>query len=123
VSLSTQFEGMLADLGHPRVAIVGDVIMDRYVIGEVSRISPEAPIPILGARTSELRLPGDSISSAPQPARAARIAAVVIHFTDFIFSSPGVLLFSGRQVSYGKIAILFPSRIHIPFTVTFEFAD
>jgi hypothetical protein len=31
--------------------------------------------------------PGDSISSAPHPARAATIAAVLIHFTDFIFIS------------------------------------
>ena len=27
--------------------VIGDVILDRYVIGEVSRISPEAPVPVL----------------------------------------------------------------------------
>lgn len=30
-----------------RVLVAGDVMLDRYVVGEVSRISPEAPVPIL----------------------------------------------------------------------------
>ncbi len=45
-------------LGSPRVLIVGDLILDRYVTGEVSRISPEAPIPILAARVTDQRLGG-----------------------------------------------------------------
>ncbi len=45
-------------LGAPRVLIVGDLILDRYLTGEVSRISPEAPIPVLAARHAEERLGG-----------------------------------------------------------------
>ncbi len=30
-----------------RVLVVGDVILDRYIIGSVSRISPEAPVPVV----------------------------------------------------------------------------
>jgi D-beta-D-heptose 7-phosphate kinase / D-beta-D-heptose 1-phosphate adenosyltransferase len=40
--------------GHT-VLVLGDVMLDRYVAGEVSRISPEAPIPVLrvtGSRTT-----------------------------------------------------------------------
>ena len=32
---------------RPRILLVGDVMFDRYVWGDVERISPEAPIPIL----------------------------------------------------------------------------
>ena len=32
------------------MACVGDLMLDRYVYGEVSRISPEAPIPVLARR-------------------------------------------------------------------------
>ena len=32
------------------ILVVGDVMLDRYVIGEVSRISPEAPVPVLKVR-------------------------------------------------------------------------
>ncbi|MEO6829882.1 MAG: PfkB family carbohydrate kinase, partial [Acidobacteriaceae bacterium] len=30
-----------------RVLVVGDLMLDQYVWGEVSRISPEAPVPVL----------------------------------------------------------------------------
>jgi D-beta-D-heptose 7-phosphate kinase/D-beta-D-heptose 1-phosphate adenosyltransferase len=32
------------------VLVIGDVMLDRYVIGEVSRISPEAPVPVLAVQ-------------------------------------------------------------------------
>jgi len=41
-----------------RILVVGDVILDEYVMGEVSRISPEAPIPILRETSRRHRLGG-----------------------------------------------------------------
>jgi D-beta-D-heptose 7-phosphate kinase / D-beta-D-heptose 1-phosphate adenosyltransferase len=35
--------------GHPQVLVVGDLMLDKYVWGEVERISPEAPVPVLRA--------------------------------------------------------------------------
>lgn len=49
---------LLAGIGSPRVLIVGDLMLDRYVNGEVSRISPEAPIAVLAARRAEEKLGG-----------------------------------------------------------------
>jgi D-beta-D-heptose 7-phosphate kinase/D-beta-D-heptose 1-phosphate adenosyltransferase len=40
-----------------RVACVGDLMVDRFVYGDVSRVSPEAPVPVL-ARTRELVMLG-----------------------------------------------------------------
>jgi D-beta-D-heptose 7-phosphate kinase/D-beta-D-heptose 1-phosphate adenosyltransferase len=39
----------LLESGFPKikVLVVGDLMLDRYVIGEVDRISPEAPVPVL----------------------------------------------------------------------------
>ena len=34
---------------HPRVLVVGDVMLDQYIWGEVERISPEAPVPVVRA--------------------------------------------------------------------------
>ena len=45
-------------LTTPRILIVGDLILDSYLTGDVERISPEAPIPVLRARHSEDRLGG-----------------------------------------------------------------
>lgn len=41
-----------------RVLVVGDVMLDRFVYGEVSRISPEAPIPVLKVTRKEEMLGG-----------------------------------------------------------------
>lgn len=61
-------------LGQPRVVILGDLIIDRYVSGEVSRISPEAPIPVLAARSNELRLGGAGNVAANLVAMDARVS-------------------------------------------------
>jgi D-beta-D-heptose 7-phosphate kinase/D-beta-D-heptose 1-phosphate adenosyltransferase len=53
-----ELETILSKRGHPRVLIVGDLILDAYVTGEVARISPEAPIPVLTAKRREERLGG-----------------------------------------------------------------
>lgn len=42
-----------------RVACVGDLMVDRYVYGEVTRLSPEAPVPVL-TRSRELMMLGAS---------------------------------------------------------------
>lgn len=41
-----------------RILVVGDVMLDRYWFGEVSRISPEAPVPVVRVERQEERLGG-----------------------------------------------------------------
>lgn len=43
---------------HQRVLVIGDVMIDAYLRGKVSRISPEAPVPIVNLEKSEDRLGG-----------------------------------------------------------------
>jgi D-beta-D-heptose 7-phosphate kinase / D-beta-D-heptose 1-phosphate adenosyltransferase len=43
--------------GHTSALVVGDVMLDRYVYGDVERISPEAPVPVL-AIEREVAFPG-----------------------------------------------------------------
>jgi D-beta-D-heptose 7-phosphate kinase/D-beta-D-heptose 1-phosphate adenosyltransferase len=72
------YETLVERLGHPRVLIVGDLILDRYVSGDVTRISPEAPIPILTARRSEERLGGAGNVAANLVAMQAKVDVVGI---------------------------------------------
>jgi D-beta-D-heptose 7-phosphate kinase/D-beta-D-heptose 1-phosphate adenosyltransferase len=44
-------------LSRASVLVVGDAMLDRYVYGEVTRVSPEAPVPILTV-TREVAMPG-----------------------------------------------------------------
>ena len=54
---------MLPDLSAVRVLVVGDVMLDRYWFGEVSRISPEAPVPVVRVTRNEER-PGGAANVA-----------------------------------------------------------
>ena len=45
-------------LQRARVLVVGDAMLDRYLFGDVERISPEAPVPVVRVRREEHRLGG-----------------------------------------------------------------
>ena len=47
-----------SELNKTRILVVGDVMLDRYWFGEVSRISPEAPVPVVRVERCEERLGG-----------------------------------------------------------------
>lgn len=49
---------ILAAARTRRVLILGDVMLDRYLWGEVSRISPEAPVPVVEVSRESVRLGG-----------------------------------------------------------------
>jgi rfaE bifunctional protein kinase chain/domain len=49
---------ILASVGAKRVVVVGDVMVDRYLWGSVSRISPEAPVPVVDVARETSRLGG-----------------------------------------------------------------
>ena len=48
----------LEKIASIRALVVGDLILDRYIWGDVSRISPEAPVPIVDVKRLEDRLGG-----------------------------------------------------------------
>lgn len=41
-----------------RILVIGDVMMDTYVLGKVTRISPEAPVPIISLENEDERIGG-----------------------------------------------------------------
>ena len=45
-------------LGHPRLLVVGDVVLDRYTWGDAERVSQEAPVLLLRTARREARLGG-----------------------------------------------------------------
>jgi rfaE bifunctional protein kinase chain/domain len=46
------------DLSNKKILVVGDVMLDHYVMGEVERISPEAPVPIVHVKYEYMTLGG-----------------------------------------------------------------
>jgi len=56
--LEKRLTDLLAGMNGKRVAVVGDLMLDRYFWGSVSRISPEAPVPVIDLETEQARLGG-----------------------------------------------------------------
>ena len=52
------FDKHLADIAGQTVLCIGDLMLDEFVYGEVSRISPEAPTPVIACKRSELMAGG-----------------------------------------------------------------
>src|SRR6476469_1590368 len=62
----------LPDFSRARVLIAGDVMLDRYWFGDVSRISPEAPVPVVHVKRTEERPGGAANVSRNVTALGAR---------------------------------------------------
>ncbi len=52
------FDKHLADIADQTVLCIGDLMLDEFVYGEVTRISPEAPAPVIAAKRSETMIGG-----------------------------------------------------------------
>ena len=49
---------LFASFGSKRIAVIGDLMLDVYLWGQVTRISPEAPVPVVNVKKREARLGG-----------------------------------------------------------------
>lgn len=54
---------LMAKFPRQRILVVGDLMLDHYILGQVSRISPEAPVPVLHV-AREQSVPGGSANVA-----------------------------------------------------------
>src|SRR3989338_1901089 len=54
---------IIANFKDSRVLVVGDLILDEFLWGEVSRISPEAPVPVVWVK-NESFMPGGAANVA-----------------------------------------------------------
>ncbi len=53
-----RIEKITGNIGKARILILGDIMLDEYLYGSVSRISPEAPVPVVEINDEQLRLGG-----------------------------------------------------------------
>ncbi len=98
----------LGDLSTARLLIVGDVMLDRYWFGEVSRISPEAPVPVVKIERSEERPGGAANVARNAAALGAKVSLLALVGND----EPGESL--RRMLKEGGI----DASLHIDEAIT-----
>src|SRR5713226_127730 len=72
--MSADLIELVQHLGQPRVLVVGDLMLDRYVWGDAERISQEAPVILLHADRREERLGGASSVATLLRALGAKVS-------------------------------------------------
>jgi D-beta-D-heptose 7-phosphate kinase/D-beta-D-heptose 1-phosphate adenosyltransferase len=71
-----RLKGSIAKFAGQKVLVLGDVMADHYVWGKVTRISPEAPIPVVHVDEETYRLGGAANVAANLAALGAKVALV-----------------------------------------------
>ncbi len=94
-----------------RVLIVGDVMLDRYWFGEVDRISPEAPVPVVKVARSEERPGGAANVARNVAALGAKVTLLSVIGTD----EPGATL--ERLLAADRVQTSFHRDPSLPTTV------
>ncbi len=67
---------LIEAMRHRRIVVVGDAMLDIYLIGDVERISPEAPVPVVHVQERRYRLGGAANVAANVAAIGAEVTLV-----------------------------------------------
>ncbi len=100
-----------ARLAGTRVLVAGDVMLDRYWFGEVSRISPEAPVPVVRVTRMEER-PG----GAANVARNARALGAAVNLLSVVGQDEAARVLA-RQLQEDDVGYQFASDEALDTTV------
>ena len=84
----TNFDQLFIDFSKLKVVIIGDVMLDTYWWGQVDRISPEAPVPVVSLLRKEHRVGGAANVALNTVALGAQTTIVSVIGSD----NDGVLL-------------------------------
>src|SRR5437868_13761807 len=95
---------LVESLPAAKVVLVGDFMLDKYIFGSTSRVSPEAPIPVLRYQREEYRLGGAGFVMAALAALGAKVSVIGVCGAD----GPGMelrsrLIEAGANVD-GRVA-------------------
>ena len=69
---------LLARMAGRRVAVIGDVMIDEWIWGRVSRISPEAPVPVVAVHDHSFTLGGSGNVASNLRALGAQVTIVAV---------------------------------------------
>ncbi|HXZ48359.1 MAG TPA: D-glycero-beta-D-manno-heptose-7-phosphate kinase [Usitatibacter sp.] len=85
-------DATLPDFSRARILVAGDVMLDRYWFGDVSRISPEAPVPVVHVKRTEERPGGAANVARNVTALGAQATLLAVTGADEAAASLEVLL-------------------------------
>lgn len=76
--MTVDFDKLFGDISKMKVAVIGDVMLDTYWWGNVERISPEAPVPVVAVNKREKRIGGAGNVALNVQALGANVTMITI---------------------------------------------
>ncbi len=104
-----RLEALLADAASQHVVIIGDAMLDVYLRGDVDRISPEAPVPVVRVRDRKLALGGAANVAQNVAAVGARCDLVAVVGDDGAGRTLRDRLEAGRMESRSLVTVGRPT--------------
>ncbi len=95
---------IISNMGSPKIMVIGDLMLDKYVWGEVRRISQEAPIPIINVSSEDVRPGGAGSVINNLQALGAQVFACGI-IGDDVYGHSLMGIFKGMNVDTTGIVI------------------
>ena len=66
------------DFSNSNILVIGDLMLDKYMHGDVSRISPEAPVPVVKVINEEFRVGGAGNVAINLASIGAKVSLIAI---------------------------------------------
>lgn len=101
---------ILASVGDRRIVVLGDVMLDEFVWGDVTRISPEAPVPVVNVRRESVHLGGAANVLANLISLAARASVIGVVGQDAGGETVRATLRETGALQADELLIVDPSR-------------
>lgn len=96
----TATQAFVPATAQARILVAGDVMLDRYWFGEVSRISPEAPVPVVRVEKRDARLGGAANVARNAAALGAKVGVLGVVGEDEAGLEMGALLDESGVANY-----------------------
>ena len=105
----SRLQGIIDRVPGKRILVVGDLMLDQFIRGGVSRLSPEAPVPVVQVRAESFVLGGAGNVAHNLSALGARVEVVGVLGDD---PAGRMLLddFSARSIKVGRV-VSDPARV------------
>lgn len=89
------FKKFINFIESKKILVIGDLMVDRWIKGEVERISPEAPVPVVRVFKEWIELGG-----------AANVAKIISYYSSYVY----LIGFAGNDIYFKNLISLLKKR-------------
>ncbi len=107
--MKSEIANLIQALGTPKILVVGDLMLDHFIWGSVSRISPEAPTPVLSFEEETFQLGGAGFTASVLKQLGADVTLAAVSGND-LGREKLIEILSGLKIKSNGI-ISDPSRV------------